>query len=42
MPLQIEDVLVFTKNGEKVNYYPQMKGKVKENEKKGCSKKGAN
>ena len=38
MPLQIEeDILVFTKNGEKVNYYPQMrKGKMR---KKGGSKK---
>ena len=38
MPLQIEeDILIFTKNGEKVNYYPQMrKGKMR---KKGGSKK---
>ena len=38
MPLQIEeDILVFTKNGEKVNYYPKMrKGKMR---KKGGSKK---
>ena len=38
MPLQIEeDILVFTKNGEKVNYYPQMrKGKMR---KRGGSKK---
>ena len=38
MPLQIvEEILVFTKNGERVNYYPQMiKGKMR---KRGGAKK---